>query len=313
MPCADTERRVLRGILRWSGSAILAAAMGGSIGCGGSGSSAAEGAPPPGDADASDIFDALEEPAFDVNADAPEAAYDAPEAEAGCGPSTCPSGCCDAEGSCRPGFTDPECGSYGAACLDCAVKGQSCDPAVHACSESTPCWAATCLGCCDAKGQCQAGGGDESCGRGGGSCRDCKASSRECTAGACACTGKYCKGCCEPKTPAAESFCKVGTSLGACGTAGKACEVCSLNYDKNCASLPEGGGQCVNEPWVCGPDTCAGCCQDYNEPPWVFCSLGNKPNSCGIGGAACVTCEGAGKYCVPQIAGGGVCTALGSP
>ncbi len=47
-----------------------------------------------------------------------------------CTPTSCPNGCCDANGICEAGFIDTACGQAGAQCADCAASGSSCDTAV---------------------------------------------------------------------------------------------------------------------------------------------------------------------------------------
>lgn len=46
-----------------------------------------------------------------------------------CTPQNC-AGCCDAQGTCQPGFLNGQCGQNGAACVNCSAQGTTCDTAV---------------------------------------------------------------------------------------------------------------------------------------------------------------------------------------
>jgi hypothetical protein len=69
-----------------------------------------------------------------------------------CGPQTCSSGCCDAQGSCTV-TSASTCGSGGVACQNCASAGQicsngSCSTPVAGPDSGQACTASTCLNLC---------------------------------------------------------------------------------------------------------------------------------------------------------------------
>ena len=66
-----------------------------------------------------------------------------------CSSTTCPTGCCDAEGVCRDGRTDAACGATGQACTACAsvAVGDHC-AASGFCNAGPHCGPDNCGGCC---------------------------------------------------------------------------------------------------------------------------------------------------------------------
>ncbi|MFZ5441861.1 MAG: hypothetical protein ACOZQL_17790 [Myxococcota bacterium] len=92
-----------------------------------------------------------------------------------CGPSNC-AGCC-ANGQCMPteiSGTPSFCGTAGAACDDCASRGQRCEN--FTCVAATMCNPTTCPNGCCANGQCfnaPLNNTTNFCGRSGNACSDC--------------------------------------------------------------------------------------------------------------------------------------------
>ena len=86
-----------------------------------------------------------------------------------CNSSTCPSGCCDAQGNCQSGNTNAACGDQGQKCVDCKQSGQSC-AAQGFCYSGQHCGPDNCAGCCTATGQCRNGSSSFRCGEFGALC-----------------------------------------------------------------------------------------------------------------------------------------------
>src|SRR5580704_17813965 len=58
-----------------------------------------------------------------------DGSMDAPPDSGACNMTTCPNGCCDANGRCQAGTTTNQCGLGGQVCQDCQAEGfQFCDP-----------------------------------------------------------------------------------------------------------------------------------------------------------------------------------------
>ena len=215
-----------------------------------------------------------------------------------CGPSTCPSGCCDANGVCRTGGDTRACGATGQRCADCIANGfETCDvPRGKVCARTvTSCGASSCSGgCCSTTGgtsTCLAGSDSSACGRSGEFCTDCASEGRACdpiqrACSAGKCDASNCSGCC------VGDKCLIGDETFACGTKGQVCSSCA-DTGQQCKSTPGGGGQCVGTP-TCAPFNCGGCCNGN------VCVSGIDGNACGKQGQACANCTGAGKQCVPQ-------------
>jgi hypothetical protein len=219
-----------------------------------------------------------------------------PEAGA-CGPSTCPTGCCDARGTCRTGTDTQACGGAGKQCNDCIANGfTTCESTTKSCSRATAtCNASTCpSGCCAVVGgvtQCLSGTEANACGRNGASCAQCAAQGRACDTATRACTStkcdaSNCNGCCVGDT------CLPGTDSLSCGEKGQACLSCAAQ-GRVCRGQAGGGGVCEGTP-SCGPANCGGCCNGDT------CVAGSDGAACGKGGAACANCVVQGRVCVPQ-------------
>ncbi len=231
-----------------------------------------------------------------------------------CSASTCPAGCCDANGICRPGDGTNVCGSMGKACLDCVAAGfEACDPATHACKvdAGVACGPGTCGGCCMGNA-CFMGSDPSTCGSGGQACVSCAAVGEQCMGQKCqaavpppTCGPGTCDACCQGQT------CTVGTTAMACGTGGAQCVACPPGS----MCTPTGGGGGVCQKAACGPANCpAGCCDGMGN-----CQPGNIGARCGHGGAVCQVCT-QGESCsnqqcvnVPPPTEAGACSAQNCP
>ncbi len=107
-----------------------------------------------------------------------------------CGSVTCPTGCCDASGTCQDGRKNNACGSTGAKCTNCTASGQSCAPQGF-CYSGTHCGPDNCAGCCTATGQCISGASSFQCGQFGQLCDNCLAKGQSCVAQTCS-SGSTC-------------------------------------------------------------------------------------------------------------------------
>ncbi|MHB8878296.1 MAG: hypothetical protein ACYC8T_31760, partial [Myxococcaceae bacterium] len=221
-----------------------------------------------------------------------------------CNPTTCPTGCCDATGTCQAGGSGSACGVGGAACETCAAT-QGCVGGACACT------AASCSsGCCTGT-TCVAPGSQSAsqCGTGGLSCSSCASDPQglACIGGACGCggvadcpwgsvcstaTGRCvagggcavgpCNGCC------AGGVCTAGSGVTGCGEGGGACVDC-LATQPRCRS----GASCA-----------AGSCQYTTQTSGScdlgFCTVGELCDGSGTcsggtardcsGGDVCLTC-----------------------
>ncbi|AKV03538.1 hypothetical protein AKJ09_10201 [Labilithrix luteola] len=215
-----------------------------------------------------------------------------------CGPQNCPTGCCDATGTCRVGSDLRACGSTGGKCSDCVAQGLDFCSDRKTCGRTVAqCNASTCPnGCCsvDAAGrqQCLQGIEATSCGRGGARCEDCVSEGRSCDASTRACTvGKCdasnCDGCC------VGDKCLPGLDNASCGTKGEACSSCKAGQLCDKSATGGGGGVCRGTT-SCGPANCGGCCL-----PDGTCVAGTDSTACGKQGAACALCA-AGQTCAPN-------------
>ena len=152
---------------------------------------------------------------------------DLPEVAA-CSASSCPNGCCDASGVCRPGDSELACGGGGALCRRCNV-GSTCEQGVCLPAQQT------------------GGGGPDGpdAGRGsrdGGTGPDEELEidgGRRVDAGVCLepeplppCSATNCDGCCSG------GVCLTGQYAYACGSGGEECTLCKLGA--SCS-----GGMCV--------------------------------------------------------------------
>lgn len=202
-----------------------------------------------------------------------------------CNPTTCPTGCCDANGQCRVGADFGACGSAGGKCEDCGASGfDYCDPNLRQCAKDLPgCDALSCpTGCCfdlNGQGVCVSGNSSVACGSGGIKCADCSQSGTVCDISVkkCAppkCGPQNCKGCCSG------DVCLGGTDGKACGKGGLLCTDCA-GKGQTCNTTT---GACDGPPPTCTPQTCPnGCCQGNNCLP-------STNTTCGIQGKACQNC-----------------------
>lgn len=226
---------------------------------------------------------------LDVSPDAPPGSCDA---------LSCPTGCCDASGTCQPGDKLDACGLGGQQCSDCASQGfDYCDPKLQQCATQQPsCSAVNCpTGCCllyNNQEVCVTGTSSVACGSGGQACADCSAKAQTCDWGSHACVTQpcgpnNCKGCCSGNT------CVPGSDVKACGLGGLACTDCSL---QNAGCDPQ-SGQCTGQPPKCDSSNCNGCCAGD------VCMAGNVDGACGVKGALCQDCTQKNDTC-----SGGTCT-----
>ena len=224
--------------------------------------------------------------------------FDASTSEAGtCGPSSCPTGCCDRKGTCRVGSDTQACGSKGAACSDCIANGfTTCDVTKgRVCArESENCGPTDCpSGCCSfdsGQGKCLAGSDPTACGAGGATCTDCSQDGRACDSLSRSCTttkcdSTNCKGCC------VGDQCLGGLDNTACGTLGASCTSCTQTGQTCGAAMNGGGGMCEGTA-ACGPANCGGCCNG------TTCVVGTDASACGKQGASCANCSATGRTCV---------------
>jgi hypothetical protein len=162
-----------------------------------------------------------------------------PPSDSGCGPATCPNGCCAPEGTCSTTLDEQACGYFGEACTMCSLlslcQGGAC---VAGYGPWAKCGPGTCTGCCLDPYYCADGVHGVACGHHGEQCARCapQEGTGMCEAypgggGACtmltSCGRSNCAGCCFG------NVCTVGTQNDACGSGGAACGVCT------------GGGTCV--------------------------------------------------------------------
>jgi hypothetical protein len=107
-----------------------------------------------------------------------------------------------------------------------------------------------------------------------------------------------CAGCCD-----AAGTCHSGDDVTACGLGGVICIDCGA-IGFGCV-----GGACEGPPPVCGPATCAGCCDGRG-----LCRFGTESDACGAGGGECADCSALGLGCAggacegpPPVCGPGNC------
>jgi hypothetical protein len=223
-----------------------------------------------------------------------------------CGPCL---GCCSATGACEPGFLDTECGSAGAACVDCTMQGSgsTCDGALDPRACAAPTCPAPYGGCaatvttapplvqnvCSPEDLANAGTACASAVECGGSSAgepieggalDSAAGEGAVVDGAAACTVSSCPtGCCD-----AHGECQPGTDETACGNGGEACESCVALGFMGCDASQHA---CSSRVPQCVLETCPGCCIGTS------CFAGTDPNDCGLGAVACQACKSQGLVC----------------
>ena len=220
-----------------------------------------------------------------------------------CNASTCPAGCCDANGACRFGDADDACGAAGTSCRACPPSG-ACDN-----GRCLSCTAKSCPdGCCDEADTCHPGTSDAMCGVGGDGCQSCSDVGFTCVDQSCTIpVSAFCQcdyGCCD-----ALNRCQPGSANAQCGTGGDACSDCTAD------GLQCIGQGCVDKTdvSVCDVETCpTGCCDLFGA-----CQQGIANTMCGGFGADCQDCLQRGELCSNQQCtprrlpdGGPVCDSL---
>ncbi len=146
----------------------------------------------------------------------------------------------------------------------------------------------SCSGCLS-ESECRSGVDDSACGAGGEVCVVCETGyicdeNRECSIPP-ECTPENCEGCCQ-----ANGRCETGDSENACGAGAAACLACSAGW--TCEL-----GDCIPPAELCGPENCAGCCDELG-----VCKTGDSDMLCGLGGGVCSSCS------APEICAAGSCS-----
>ena len=231
---------------------------------------------------------------FDARVDGPSPSDAKPDSEGGitCGPTSCPSGCCDINGRCQTGTSPIACGTVGERCINCKADGfQLCDATSHACANTNmKCTPQNCGGCCD-NNLCFGGSDPNECGKFGGSCQHCAQQGLACGGQQCvssSCGPQNCQGCCFGDQ------CLLGQDQTACGDFGQQCQNCAAQKE---ACVPQGVGGACQQP-TCNQANCPGCCFGNQ------CVQGTDPKECGAFGQQCQDCVVQGESCTPQPGGG---------
>lgn len=199
-----------------------------------------------------------------------------------CNVSTCPTGCCGSDGTCRSGKDVNACGAAGERCSNCTTDNFDICTSSGACArQERSCSSRNCEGCCGAEDGvrlCLSGTAGSACGESGRSCTDCAEQGRACNAdtracGSRRCNASNCDGCC------VGDQCLAGTSSTSCGVSGAQCTSCAVG--QVCSR-----GTCAGKT-SCGPDNCKGCCDLAGN-----CLTGDSNTACGMGGEFCSRCSG---------------------
>lgn len=213
-----------------------------------------------------------------------------------CNAQSCPSGCCDFQGTCQQGLADLACGNSGAECVDCGGVGEVCSNQECAYPSASAACARTCAGCCDPLGNCAVGTSDTTCGREGELCADCSTVGAQCQYNACFAPDggstcfDTCDGCCD-----ALGNCQFGLLDTQCGTAGpgSACQDCTRLTPPSTCDV--GAGVCASQQTAC-PAAYTGCPAALTDEAPVrqhVCSMDDLQNvaaACagGVESAACL-------------------------
>lgn len=150
-----------------------------------------------------------------------------------CGPSNC-KGCCAGD-ACVTSPSDAQCGTGGAACVDCATSGETCGGATCVAT----CDAKSCPGCCQA-GTCFAGFVDSRCGSGGAACADCTQQNTTCDTLA---TPRVCSSQ-QTTCPAAYGSCGASVSTPVLAATPGQCSATDLQDAQAACSLGFGSAAC---------------------------------------------------------------------
>jgi hypothetical protein len=213
-----------------------------------------------------------------------------------CNESSCPSGCCDVNGVCQPGLTNPNCGVSGTNCQNCLAAAMVCSSQQCVWPDGGPACDGTCPGCCNAQGQCQPGNTPPSCGYNGGPCLDCTNPGETCNSGVCValdgaipCVQASCSGCCD-----VDGNCRLGYTDTQCGQNGGACQDCTALTPPSTCDLNVPVRTCASEQNQCpGPYTgCPAALQQVAPAPRHACpsaDLGAAAAAC-VAGASTDTC-----------------------
>ncbi len=212
-----------------------------------------------------------------------------------CSPATCPDGCCDQSGACRPGITDEVCGTGGLACQDCSTQGAICHEQVcEAPGECNPPQTEPCGFCgtrtcgadghwqptCEGQGECAAGSHEDmgTCGNCGTMRRVCN---EECHYGDAECVNQ---GVCGPGDQDESGcgdceyrVCQGDCSWGTCQTKDEECN----GLDDDCDGVCDNGftcckgqsGTCTTSCGSQGTHVCSNSCSWGDcQPPSETCN-----------------------------------------
>jgi hypothetical protein len=221
-----------------------------------------------------------------------------------CNYTSCPGGCCDANGVCQVGTSSAACGGVGAAC-------QGCPSGTLCLNKRCECTFQTCpSGCCMfsrgvAGASCAPGNSDSQCGVAGSLCQNCGSGGGTCTNQQCNLPSQpppcLCStGCCDSL-----GRCQPGASNAVCGLPGETCSDCTqsgtLCEDQQCTTV-------VGDSGVCNVQTCpTGCCDSAGA-----CQQGLTNLACGTSGTNCQNCLSvpavcSNQQCVPSPDAGLAC------
>ncbi len=257
-----------------------------------------------------------------------------------CDPASCPSGCCDRNGTCVAGLADSACGVGGESCRDCVSAGGVCLSGVCSTAEGcTPGQTAPCERCgqrvcdssghwsnCQNQGVCDEGQLDDSTQ----SCARCGHLRRICTAD-CQWSDWVCAG----QGTCNEGEVDVGAGCGTCQRQERTCKTDCTWGDFVCVAygsctqpgvVEQGGAceRCGHQERACGQDcewgdwTCVdqGVCSPGNHRDCNDCGRETCGNDCNYGGCegyyfcnAGYSCNSSGDCIQSAQCGDGTCAA----
>lgn len=223
-----------------------------------------------------------------------------------CNQATCPTGCCDTSGLCKPGSTTSQCGRGGNSCTACLL-GQTCD--LGTCNGGFNNGAGT-AGAGTAGGGFVSSGGSAGGGSAGGGAAGggLAAGGGMVTGGGATgpCNTTTCSGCCD-----FSGTCQPGNSTNACGSRTATNGVCvQCGGGQTCSA-----GMCVTGAGGGGPSCGNGCL--FSGQCLVAGTTMQNNSLCGNNGSTCRTCTSPtpvcqGGFCVPAGSAGGTATAGGA-